>query len=473
MKALKRMQIIIAVALILFMFGTSAMAFNPITARSMAMGNTHAVTLRGVETIGINPAFMAFSDNPSFSMYSPLVNLGFNFSNDFFGLDKIDKYFQKNLHLDDALKTEFLSEFDGDEWDIYTDFYIPVFAISFPTRYLSIGLSMDTGISTDTWLSKEFFNFALNGNPIEDFGITHDFGNTGERMQWSSRLGLTIAKRFDDTFDITWLDELTTGFTFTYYIGHAFSETVQATGTFLTNSAANAGTEEHVMEGHGIIEIVNGGIKLGNDTEGDIEFGGGAMSFASGSGVGLDFGLGAKILKGKGIVGLSFINIMNTINWTGAQRRYYSFDIENPPTFSGMNNPEKWVEENFTLVDSLSQDDEDITSHVPSSFNMTGGYFLTEDLLVASDMRFALNDCPGQRKGARFGAGLEYSGLKVLPLRMGFSNGSRSGFTFGMGFGLHTGFWRTDIGWSWERGIASTANGMRFAWNTVWFFGRK
>ncbi len=464
MKALKRMQIIIAVALILIVSGNSAMAFNPITARSMAMGNAHAVSLRGVETIGINPAFMGFSDNPSFSMYSPLVNLGFNFSNDFFGLDKVDKYFQDGQHWDDQTKQDILNEFDGEEWDIYTDFYLPVFAISFPTRYLSIGLSYDVGMSSDFWLSKEFFNFALDGNPLDEFGNEHDFGNTGLRMQAASRFGLTIAKRFEDTFDIAWLDELTTGFTFTYYMGHGFSETVNATGTFLTDSATNAGTAENVMQGHGIIEVVNGGIEFGDDIE---------LDPMAGSGVGLDFGMGAKILKGKGIVGFSIINLMNTISWTGGERRYYSYDFDSPLPLSGMNNPDKWVEENFTLVDSLSQDEEDLTSHVPSSFNMTGGYFLTEDLLIASDMRFALNDCPGQRKGARFGAGLEYSGLKVMPLRMGFSNGSRSGFTFGMGFGLHTGFWRTDIGWSWERGIASTANGMRFAWNTVWFFGRK
>jgi hypothetical protein len=49
--------------------------------------------------------------------------------------------------------------------------------------------------------------------------------------------------------------------------------------------------------------------------------------------------------------------------------------------------------------------------------------------------------------------------------------GGRGGFSYGMGFGTHFGFLRTDIGWSWERGFLNSANGIHMAWNTVWVFG--
>ena len=68
-------------------------AYNPIHGRSVALGSAFTATARGVETVGWNPAFLAFSDNPAFSITMPGLNLGLRFSNDFLSLEQVDRYF--------------------------------------------------------------------------------------------------------------------------------------------------------------------------------------------------------------------------------------------------------------------------------------------------------------------------------------------------------------------------------------------
>lgn len=441
----------------------SAFAFNQVNARALAMGGAHSTLARGVQTIGWNPAFMAFNDNPAVSVYTPLFNLGMRLSNDFLSLNTVNDYFEQDLYWDAEIKADILSEIEGDSWDFYTDFYLPVLAVSFPTEYVNMAISYDVGVSADWKFSKEFVSMAIDGNGVEHLGERRDFSDTGSRMQAASRIGLTFAKEFHELPDVDWLTQLTAGFTFTYYIGHAFADVVNAEGSMLVDVG--------VFEGTGQIETVNAGVTGGSRDPYTNEASDTEVDPMAGNGVGLDLGVGAKMLDDKLTVGISIINLINSITWTGAQHRINSYELVEPPSFNGLTTPMDWFEENMTLVDSLVEDGVDYTTEMPSVVHLNAGYELSDDLHVATNARFGLNDTAGGSKKARLGVGLEWHTIKAFPLRVGASFGGRGGLSYGMGFGLHQGFWHTDIGWAWERGFLNSANGLHMAIRTVFFFG--
>ena len=435
----------------------SVFAFNQVNARALAMGGAQTTLSKGVQTIGWNPAFMAFDDNPAISIYTPLFNFGFRLSNDFVSLNTVNDYFEDGRYLDEAAKDDLLSEIDGSSWDFYTDFYLPVFAISFPTEYINMAISYDVGVSMDWQFSKEFVEIAFKGNSIDNLGQRRDFSDTGSRAQIASRIGLTFAKSFHELPDLDWMNQLTTGFTFNYFIGHGFGDVINAEGYILSDVG--------VFEGVGIIETVNGGIT--GTKEDSIDF----DPFA-GNGVGLDLGVGAKLLDNKLTVGISIINLINEIQWRDVQHRIYSYKMSEPPNIDGLNNLPQWFDDNMELVDTLLSETEDFTTEMPQVLHLNGGYELRSDLHLAANARFGLNDAAGGSKQARVGFGAEWHTLKSFPLRAGMSIGGRGGFSYGMGFGLHQGFWHTDIGWAWERGFLNSANGIHLAFRTTFFFGK-
>jgi len=447
--------ILLLTLLLLTLHPVALHAFNQVNARALAMGGAHTTLSRGVEVIGWNPAFMAFDDNPDVSVYTPLLNFGFRLSNDFISMRTVGDYFQDGLYWTDEIKESFLSEIEGDAWDFYTDFYLPLVAFSFPTQFIKMAVSYDLGFSSDWRFSREFVELAIKGNGQEYLGQRRDFSDTSSRYQLSSRLGLTFAKSFNELPDLDWMSQLTAGFTFTYYIGHAFAEVVDAEGSMLMDVG--------VFEGSGKVESINAGITGagGNKIEAD--------PFA-GNGVGLDLGVGARLFDDRLTLGLSVINLIQSMEWTGAQRRINSYELFEAPTFSGLTSPDEWFEKNMTLVDSLVESNTSVRTELPQSVHIDGGYELGEDLHVSASVRYGMNDATGGSSKARFGAGLEWHTLRSFPIRVGASVGGRSALSYGMGFGLYQGFWHTDFGWAWERGFLDSATGLHLAIRTTFFF---
>ncbi|MFH0881896.1 MAG: hypothetical protein V2A56_02845 [bacterium] len=438
---------------------TDASAFNQVHARQLAMGGAAASLFRGVETIGWNPAFLAFRDNPGFSLVLPGLtpNLGMRLSNDFLSLDQVNTYFTNGQYWTAQDKQDILNAVVGDAWDFYIDFYLPVFELSMQTRFAMLAISYDVGVSSDWRFSKEFLDVALNGNGIDNLGKLRDFSDTGLRGQAASRIGFTFARNFETAFeDVDWIDEVTFGFTASYLLGHGYFDVIQSDMTMLTD----IGT----FESNGLVKVVNAGVTgIGDSVN---------SNYFNGTGVGLDLGVGMKILDGRGTVGISVINLLNTIRYTQSQLRVYSFNTDSPLPLNGsLTNPQSFIEDNFTTVDSLSDDYGAVDVHLPTVLHLNGGYRVGKSLTLSGNFRVGLNNAVGGSKTVRAGIGMEYTGIPVLPLRLGASIGGRGGFSYGVGFGLRLGFLHTDVGWAWERGFLNSANGLYMAMNTVCYFG--
>jgi hypothetical protein len=438
---------------------TDASAFNQVHARQLSMGGAAATTFRGTQVIGWNPGLLALRDNPKFSFSMPLLtpNLGLRLSNDFISLDEINTYFTPDKFLTEQDKDDLLNEMTGESWDFYIDGYVPLFAMSFQTKFAMLALSADMGVSSDWRFSKQFVEMAFKGNGLDYIGQERDFSDTDMRFNSATRIGLTFARGFDKAFrDVEWIDEVTFGFTAGYLFGHGYGDVVDGSMTLFYDVGQ--------FSSSGLMKVVNAG-SVGNGDSLNVDL-------FDGNGVGLDMGVAAKILDGRGTVGISIINLLGTIRYSNSQLRYYSFDTDAPlPLDGSLTNPEQFIDKNFEMVDSLTEDYGAVDVELPRVLHLNGGLDIGNSLHVATNLRATLNDAPGGKQSVRFGGGVQYSGVPVLPMRLGASVGGRGGFSYGVGFGLHLGWWHTDIGWAWERGFLNSANGLHMAINSVFFFG--
>jgi len=450
--------LLIALTLLIGGVGESY-AFNQVNARQLAMGGAAISSFRGVNTIGWNPSYLAFRDNPNVSVQLPALtpNVGLRLSNDFLSMDEVNTYFTDGQVWTDEDKQNILNAFNGNSWDFYTDFYLPVFGVTMQTKFAMLGFNYDVGLSADWSFSKEFMDLALNGSGIDQLGVTRDFSDTDFRAHAVSRFGFTFARGFNDVFeDVEWIDEFTFGFTVSYLMGHAYGEVVESEMSMLTD----VGT----FNSEGYVRVLSaGGFGISDSSD---------YGYFDGTGAGLDVGFGAKIFDGKGSVGISIINLLNTIRYETSQQRIYSFSTDSPlPLNQSLTNPNQFIEENFTMVDSLTEAYGAIEVHLPTTLHLNGSWNFNDALMLSSNIRFGLNEAAGGSKTVRAGAGVAYSGIPLLPLYAGASLGGRGGFSYGVGFGLNLGFWHTDIGWAWERGILNSANGLYMSMSSVWFFG--
>lgn len=456
---LRGAAILLTVAL-LFVSAGDAAAFNQVHARQLAMGGAAAATFRGVETIGWNPAFLAFRDNPSTSFIIQGINpnVGLRLSNDFISLDEVNTYFSASKFLTEQDKDDLLNAMTGDSWDFYIDAYVPVLEMTFQTKFAMIGLSYDVAASSDWRFSKQFIEMAFKGNGLDYAGVERDFSDTDMRINASSRIGFTFARGFERAFrDIEWIDDVTIGFTASYLLGHGYAD--------IEDGSMSMFYDVGQFESSGMVSTVNAGFYAYPGDSVDYEP-------IDGDGIGLDIGIGAKILDGRGTIGISMINLLGTIRYEHSQRRYYSFATDEPLPLNGsLTNPQTFIDQNFTMVDSLTEEAGAVDVSLPRVLQLNGSYNIAQSLLVGGNIRATLNDAPGGKPGVRVGSGVEYSGIPILPLRFGASFGGRGGFSYGVGFGFHFGPWRTDIGWAWERGFLNSANGLHMALNSVFFFG--
>lgn len=452
----------LAIAVLMTVFATiPTYALHPVQARDLSMGMASAADAIGVRVVGYNPAFLAFSNQPNVTVSVPALNFGFRFGNNSFSMDDLNTYFADGDTLTATEADELVDLVESDALKLTTDTFVRVLGVSFPAKYLDVALTYDVGVSFDTRLDDDFIDIIFRGNSFDQLGIPRTFDQTKTSMFAASRVGLTFAKSFQYADEFDWMDELTAGATFNYYMGHAFVDIEESDGSFL---ADYGGTELDAY-----FEVIGAGM-LETDSEDTLAAFYGQDDPMAGSGVGLDLGVGAVLLDGKARVGVSIINLVNTMNWTGGVRHIYALRANSIP-LDGLTGGEDYIDENFTQIDSSVSRNEDLTTELPRQFRLDGAYQVRNDLVVTGGLVIQTNDVIGADGFVRAGVGAEYSPLKVLPLRAGISVGGRSGVSLGGGFGLHFGWWHTDIGFGWEHGVANGAKGLRIGFNNILVFG--
>ncbi|MCB2211793.1 conjugal transfer protein TraF [bacterium] len=430
-------------------------ALQPVQARDVSMGMTSAADAVGVRVVGLNPAFLAFKDQPKVTISIPVINFGFRFGNNVYSNKDVFDYFRSDMYWTDEIKQILADKVDQDKLNFTTDWYARFIGFSFPTQYLTMAFTYDMGMSMDADLDDEFTDLALLGNPVSSLGELKEFSETDMSGVWLSRLGFTFAKNFNYAEEVDWLEELTAGVTFNYFLGHAFADVDEFEASFLTDYD---GTRSYAY-----FEVVGAGQLSANEKD-DFY----SDKFIAGNGVGVDLGIGMKLLKGRATAGLSIINLINQMTWDEGKRAVYAMDLDGL-SLSGMNDENYW-EDYFEPVDSLFAETENLKTELPRLIKLNGAYVLNERITLTGGITAQTNDVIGADAFLRAGMGIQHYTLDWFNLRGGASVGGRSGVAFGLGFGLRYGFWQTDVGLGWEHGMFDFAKGMRFGISSIFVF---
>ncbi len=438
--------------LIVGVLAPPASSYEPMNARSVALGGNGAIGALGAEAIGQNPAMMGLSGQPRYSLLVPGLNGGLRLANSELTMQQVAETFNNGHYLTEADKRELYGNLSSERWRWYEAVYLPVLAFTFPTKYLNMGFSVETAASSDWQVQREFAQFALFGHGRDQFGQQREFKDTWMRGQSVSRISLTIAKPFQSVREFELFDELAAGATFGYLIGHGYSS--------VNYAGASLFTDVDSLSGRGAVETVNIG------TTG---YPGEEEPFAPGSGVSMDLGLSARFLNKRLTVGFTVQNLISELSYTEAHHRVYSYELEQPLAITGLDGGNAWVDSSFTLEDTLAAESDPITE-LPRVVRLHAGYYATERLQIVSEVRAGLNSTPGGDEVFRFGLGAEYLFKRWLPLRGGFSVGGRGAFHYGGGFGLRYGPLRFDLAGAYENGFGTGAKGFQAAATTALFF---
>lgn len=431
-------------------------------ARSTGMGNTYTASSRGIFAVGKNPANLTLSENGRFEIQTnvlplplPSLNLGVgeNFMsikdyNYFFGgvPDPADPSKKIGRLLTPADKESF-AELFKDGGNVYTDFSMPIMNL-----YLNAGdeigsfaLTFNERVAIDFTAPKGLVDVALNGLDGNPDGSVYNFSGAKLNAWWLRSYGVSYARPVNDLLrDVLKLPEnlfeqVSLGVTVKYIQGFAyagsdkFNASIETKGTDIL---ANAEASGYVAVSPDL------GTKYSFDSlsakrDANIS----PFPTPAGSGIGLDFGITAKI-NDILTVGLALTDA-GSINWkTNAAEYLYRNQI----------NITNLADEN--QMDSIGEKSKDYTGRYISSFSTSlpttlsfgAAYQLDKapfipyfpgSMLLVLEYHQGFNNLPGNSTDPRFGLGFEWKPMDWIPfIRSGVSIGGREKFnwTFGLGF---------------------------------------
>ena len=383
---MKKYSIYLVALLIPTVVAMQSFALGQSSARSVAMGGAHIGLASGIEAAKYNPANLGLSNHRYTGI--ELVGLGANISNNSFTLSDYNKYTGAFLTSDD--KADILSKIPAEGLKLAVD--VEADALSVSTGSLAF---VATGVGVaDVNLNRDLFELVLNGNTFADtIDVTGSYSNV---VSYASA-GLSYGKSVYTSGS----RELAVGVTGRYLRGIGVERVIEFEGGFATHATGFAG------EGRMVAQTAEGG-------------------------TGYAFDLGAALkLNNSYTLGISVENFVSRLNWDRKpQERGYIFSFDTM-TVDNMG-------DDYVTSDDYRNDIAPFTTTLPSI--MTLGLANTSGSLVwAVDWKQGFRTHDGASTKPRISAGVEYSGLKVLPLRVGYAAGGNRNTAFSFGSGLH--FW--------------------------------
>ena len=288
---------------------------------------------------------------------------------------------------------------------------------------------------TDMRLPKSLFDIPLQGlghDPVELNDVE------GESIA-ATEITMSTAKAFEP--DLDYLQHLSLGITFKYFVGHGYAKVEEAEGSILSN-------EDSIG--------VNGSLRFFYASPyADIGSGG--------DGVGLDLGAAAVVTE-KLMVGLSLRNIVGSINFGVVEERYMKFNFN----VDGLSQDEfdhfgDYIDSVLFSMDTTYTPFEAKKYEMPRSLNLSATYIPFPKLALEADYNQGLNKTAGGSVTPRLSLGMELRYVPILPLRFGFAVGGVQGTTFAAGFGFDLGPYELDFAFAGQRGLFNSSKGINFA----------
>jgi len=390
-------------------------------ASGLSMGGAYIAMARGVDAFAWNPANLSLSYDYRFELN--LVATKLNVSTSSLSISEYERYFTESGHhgLWNASDIDhILNLIPDDGLQISEEAKANVLGLMFGRYGISIqGIGRALGV-----IPKSLFELALRGNQelYREFGINDLEGDafTAAKLSLSLSHPITVKRLFD---------EFSIGLNVNYFIGFNEASVTRSEGALVTTNTAILTT----------LDVTS-------------------RQAESGSGFGFDLGAAAKI-KDRWTVSLAFYNVLARINWTQQteeSRTYFLVDSIKVGEF----------EEGNTLDTTITRSIDPYTTSLPLVFHAGAAYQFLDNLIFALDIEQAFEKRMGYSDRALLALGVQYSPADIVPIRAGMSFGGIWDFRFGLGCGLHLGFFHLDLAYAMHKGLwPTTATGISAAAN--------
>ena len=405
----KYISILIATLIIVvFTAATFAQGFNAV---GLGMGNAFGAVARGVDAFAWNPANLALKYENRMEMN--LIGVNFNAANSSLTIDNYKRYFTKaghGGHWEDHEIQELLDLIPDEGLDANGDVQANILGLLFGRFGLSVqGIGKAIGV-----IPKSTLELYLKGNQeqYKEFSFKDFSGDGFSALKISLSLSQPIKfKKFFEEFGL--------GLNLNYYRGIAMAEVTRAEGSLVTTSNA-------IVSSMDVISRTGQG----------------------GTGFGFDLGAAGKI-KRDWTVSLALKNLFAGVKWSQQLE-------ENRATFVVDSIKLGDFGELDSLVSTSTYSIEEFRTRIPLVFHFGVAYNLKENLTLAMDLEQAFEDKLGYSDKAQLAVGVVYFPTSIVPLRAGMSFGGKWKYLFGVGTGLHLGFFHLDLAYAMHQAMWPT-----------------
>jgi hypothetical protein len=354
------------------------------SARAAGMAGAYTGLAKGVDAVRYNPANLGLADYRKYGI--EFVSVDASITNNSFTLSDYNKYTGATLSTAD--KQDILGKIPTEGLSVDADVTASAMTIALGSFVLS---TQGTG-NADVNINKDVVDLILNGNVYDD--TTNLTGSYSDGLSYVSAglsYGLPIYS--------SGTRQLAIGFTANYIRGIAVEELLEFDGHATTHA-------------------------LGIDGQGSVV----VRTATGGSGYSLDLGAALK-LNNSYTAGVRVHNALGSIKWSDeTEERGYTFNYVGA-TLDDMGDDESGDSEDYTR--SIGS----FTTTLPCIMNV-GVARTSGRLLLAVDWIQGLQETAGASTKPQLAMGAEWSVLRILPLRAGYSIGGERGSQFSFGSGL-------------------------------------
>lgn len=431
-------------------------------ARSTAMGNSYTAASRGIFAIGKNPANLALSENNGFEIQTvaiplPLPSLNIGVGTNFMSLKEYNYYFggvpdpadpsKKIGRLLSPADKEHFADLFKNGGNVFSDFSLPLFNlyINAGEKVGAFALSLNEKVSVDFTAPEGLVDFALNGNPV---GSVYNFNDAKLNAWWLRSYGFSYSRQIKDLLTGVFklpenmFEQVTFGFSVKYIQGFAYAGSNEFNASIETKDNSIIAD----AQARGLVAASpDFGFKYSFDslsTKKDGKFS--PFPTPAGSGIGLDFGLTAKI-NDVITLGLALTDA-GSLSWNKNAAEY---NYRNHIDFTDPSNKDKMDAIGDSSKDYEGRYVSSFSTSLPMALSFGAAYQLDKapfvsyfpgSMLLVLEYHQGFNELPGNTTKPRFGFGFEWKPCNGIPfIRSGVSVGGRENFNWTVGLGFNGG----------------------------------
>jgi hypothetical protein len=410
--------------------------------RSTGMAKTYNSTVRGVYSIGVNPANMIFNQNGSveFSTVLPFPHITTRTGSSFLSITDFNYYFGgvngEGRFLDEKDKKN-LNDLFSDGGDVYFDLSSSILSVVYKHDPLigSFGFSVTDFLGGHVTIPQALVNLALTGNPLNK---VYSFVDAKINSWWLRNYSLSYARELPE-IEQNIFNKIAAGVSLKLYQGFFYIGTERVNTSFSTDlSYAISGNAD--MLGYSAFSPDFGMSYDFDSTSRNRKNNVGPFPTPAGNGFGFDIGLAATLNKEWSF---SFaVTDVGSISWDKEAVEYtalgniYLDDISSSEQREAL---EDQIKGEGNYIGSFS-------TPLPTALRMGAAYLFDDEddkipgtLLLAVDYNQGFNSMPGNSVTPRISIGSEWKPMNWIPfIRTGFSFGGIEGFgwAFGLGFNI-------------------------------------